>query len=87
VDLISFESSNPEYYYQQALNLAVADAVEKAKSVSDSLGIPIETIPVSITENSAAPRPMQTFQREFAATPVVPGSISVDASITAEFVY
>jgi uncharacterized protein YggE len=87
VDLISFEASNPEYYYQRALDLAVADAVEKAKSVSDSLGIPIETVPVSITENSAAPRPMQTFQREFAATPVVPGNISVEANITAEFVY
>lgn len=87
VDLISFEASNPEYYYQRALDLAVADAVEKAKSVSDSLGIPIETVPVSITENSAAPRPMQTFQREFAATPVVPGNITVEASVTAEFIY
>jgi len=28
VDLISFESSNPNYYYQQTLNLAVVAAVE-----------------------------------------------------------
>jgi len=87
VDLISFEAADPEYYYRQALNQAVADAVEKAQSVSVSLGIPVETVPVSITENSAAPRPMQTFQREFAATPVVPGNITVDASVTAEFIY
>jgi uncharacterized protein YggE len=87
VDLISFEASNPDLYYQQALNLAVADAIEKAKSISVSLDIPVEMVPVSITENSAAPRPMQTFQREFAATPVVPGNITVEASVTAEFIY
>lgn len=87
VDLISFEASNPEYYYQQALNLAVADTVEKARSVSVSLGIPVQTVPVSITESSAAPRPMQAFQREYSATPVVPGSITVDASVTAEFIF
>jgi uncharacterized protein len=87
VDLIAFEASNPEYYYQQALNLAVADAVEKAKSISVNLDIPVETVPVSITENSALPRPMQTFQRELAATPVLPGNITVEASVTAEFSY
>lgn len=87
VDLISFESSNPERYYQQALNLAVTDAIEKAKSISSGLGIQVETIPVNITENSSMPGPSQLFQRELTATPIVPGSITIEANITAEFAY
>ncbi|HML36514.1 MAG TPA: SIMPL domain-containing protein [Bacillota bacterium] len=87
VDLISLETSDPEYYYQQALNLAVANAIEKARSISGNLGIRIDPIPASITENSAMPRPALPFQRELAATPIVPGEIAVEANITAEFTY
>jgi len=87
VDLISFEVSNPEYYYQRALNLAVMDAIEKAKSISNNLGIQVEPIPTKITESSSMPRPPQPFQRELAATPIVPGNVTIEANITAEFVY
>ena len=87
VDLISFEVSNPEYYYQRALNLAVMDAVEKAKSISNNLGTRVEPIPINITESSSMPRPPQPFQRELAATPIVPGNVIIEANITAEFVY
>lgn len=87
VDLISFEVSNPEYYYQRALNLAVMDAVDKAKSISNNLGIQVEPIPIKITESSSMPRPPQPFQRELAVTPIVPGNVIIEANITAEFVY
>ncbi|MDF2617197.1 MAG: hypothetical protein K0Q47_1853 [Sedimentibacter sp.] len=38
VELITFDVSNREMYYQQALNMAVMNAVEKAKSISMNLG-------------------------------------------------
>lgn len=87
VDLISFEVTDPDSYYRQALDLAVSDAIEKAKSISESLGIRVESIPVNITETSAQSRPPQPFQRELAATPIVPGSLTIEASVTAEFLY
>lgn len=87
VELITFETANPEYEYRQALNLAVIDAIEKAKSIAHNLGIPVEPIPVKIMENSFMPGPPQPFQRELAATPIVPGSITIEANITAEFLY
>jgi len=87
VDLISFEVSNPEYYYQRALNLAVMDAIEKAKSISNNLGTQVEPIPINITESSSMPRPPQPFQRELAATPIIPGNVTIEANISAEFVY
>lgn len=87
VDLISFEVTDPDSYYNQALDLAVSDAIEKAKSISESLGIRVESIPVNITETSSQIRPPQPFQRELAATPIVPGSLTIEASVTAEFLY
>lgn len=87
VELITFETANPEYEYRQALNLAVIDAMDKAKSIAHNLGIPVEPIPVKIIENSFMPGPPQPFQRELAATPIVPGSITIEANITAEFLY
>lgn len=87
VDLISFEVSNPNQYYEQALNLAVMNAIEKAKSIAKNLDIEINQIPVKISENSSMPRPFQAFQRELAATPIVPGNITIEAMITAKFEY
>ncbi|HVI42304.1 MAG TPA: SIMPL domain-containing protein [Anaerovoracaceae bacterium] len=66
---------------------AVIDTMEKAKSISMNLGIQIDSIPINITENSSMPRPSQAFQRELAATPIVPGNVTIEANITAEFVY
>lgn len=87
VELISFEVSQPELYYQQALNLAIMNAIEKARSIARNLGIAINTVPVSIVENSTQPMPSQAFQRELASTPVIPGNITIEAMVTTEFVY
>lgn len=86
-DLISFEVSDPGYYYQQALNLAVVDAIKKAASISDELRVDIDPVPNSIIENSSIPGPAQLFRREPAATPTVPGNVTIEANITAEFIY
>jgi len=87
VDLISFELSDPSKFYEQALNLAIMNAIEKAKSIEKNLDISLNPIPVKIIENSGMPKPSMAFQRELAATPVVPGTLMVEASITANFNY
>ena len=87
VDLISFEVADPEVHYMTALNLAVESAIEKARSIALELGTPVELIPVSITETSSMPRPTLPFQRELAATPVVPGTVTIEADVSAEFAY
>lgn len=87
VDLISFQVSEPEFYYQQALNLAINNAIQKSKSVSMNLGMKIDPVPMQIVENSVSPTPKQQFQREVAATPIVPGDIQIEASVTVVFLY
>lgn len=88
VELISFDVSNRDLYYKQALNLAVQNAIQKSKSISMNLGIKTDPIPVNITENSSLPiQPYQAFQREVAATPILPGNLQIEARVTVEFIY
>jgi len=84
VDLITFDVSNREYYYRQALNMAIGNAIQKAKSIAVNLGISTTPVPVNIVENTAMPFPVQ---REFAATPIMPGTIKLEANVTVDFVY
>jgi len=90
VEFISFEVSDIETYYQQALNRAVMNAMDKAKSLSMLLGLPMEPCPVHIMENSTPPIPysQSTLAREGGfATPIEPGSKTVEAFVTVDFNY
>ncbi|MDF2539891.1 MAG: hypothetical protein K0S76_2912 [Herbinix sp.] len=90
VDLIEFEVSNSDAYYIQALNLAVMNAYQKAKSIAMNLRLKMEPIPVKITENPRGPIPFQQLsaigERAF-TTPIEPGNKQIEASVTAEFIY
>jgi uncharacterized protein YggE len=85
VDLISFDVSNREYYYQQALNMAVMNAMQKSKSIAMNLGIQSDPVPVKIVENIISPI-QPYFRQELAATtPIMPGTLKIEASVTVEF--
>ena len=86
VDLIAFDISNREYYYQQALNMAIMNAIQKANSITRNLGLSSSAVPIKIVENTAMSFPVQ---REFAAatTPIVPGTLNVEANVTVDFIY
>jgi len=85
VDFISFDVSSKEYYYQQALNMAVMNAIQKAKSITMNLGIQSDPVIVKIVENSnMSTQPF--FKREIAATtPIMPGTLDIEASVTVDF--
>ena len=88
VDLVSFDVSNRDLYYQEALNRAITNAIEKAESISQHLGIPVNLIPIRIEETSAAPVPIlrNVAERAF-ATPIEPGELLIEAFVTAVFQY
>lgn len=90
VDFISFQVSDPDFYYQQALNLAVMNAIQKAESITKLLGLDTELIPTKIVENSTTriPSPLNYNLREIATvTPIQPGTYQITAQVTAEFDY
>lgn len=90
VNNISFTISNPSMYYKKALNLAIDDAIKKAKSVEENLKITINSIPVSINEEGQGPTPMAEkvlYSAPSVATPIKEGQIEITANIKAVFVY
>lgn len=88
VDLISFDVSNKEFYYQQALNQAIGNAIHKSKSIAMYMGLPMDPIPFRIIENSSIqPYPVNTFREGAFTTPIEPGKYLIDASVTIYFYY
>jgi uncharacterized protein YggE len=90
VESITFDVEDPSLYYQQALNLAVEDAMQKADAIAAGLQISFQPVPVLITESTGAPIPFRTAYaaREGSfSTPVEPGNMQIEANVTVEFVY
>lgn len=90
VDFISFEVDDPSRFYQQALNLAIMNAINNSKSIAIQLDTPFDPIPIRIVENSSAPMPrsQQYFLGESrVTTPIEPGVKQIDAFVTVEFIF
>ncbi len=89
VDLIRFEVSDADSYYLEALNLAVANAYDKADTLAESLGARLQPYPLKIQENSTSPTPYQRISMGEGAfaTPIVAGTNQIEASVTVEFGY
>jgi uncharacterized protein YggE len=87
VDFITFDVSDRDFYYQQALNLAVDNAIQKSRSIAMNLGLQRHPTPTRIVENSSTPGPFRQFQREIVATPIIPGNIMIEAFVTVDFIY
>lgn len=89
VDLINFEVSDTNAYYNEALNIALDNAFEKARSITANIGVILNPIPSKITENTTAPVPYRSFaMREGAfSTPIEAGTKQIEASVIVEFNY
>ncbi len=87
VDFINFEVSNSSSYYLLALNQAVADAYEKARSVTEGMGVNLNPLPVSIIENSQGPVSLRaiSYRGGELSTPVEASNIQIDASVVIVF--
>lgn len=89
VDLIEFDVSDKDAYYLQALDLAIANAINKANTIAGSLGLMALPVPTRITEVGTMPVPTRLLgSREGAsATPIEPGSKQIEANVNIEFTY
>lgn len=88
---VSFEVSNPETYYADALQKATLNTKYNAESIAKSLGLTISSIPISIVEETA-----QIFRPQYAVpttgavlgvstTPIQEGQVKITASVQALF--
>jgi uncharacterized protein YggE len=90
---LRFEVSNNEVYYQQALQMAMKNATEKAMKLGQQIGVNVQIIPAKITEE---PKPIspREFSVAFAADassqatpPIQRRELEIQAKITAVFHY
>jgi len=88
---VSFEVSDPEPYYLEALKQATLNAKSKAESIAKSLGLTINSVPEWIVEESVQLlRPqysMQTAVLSASTTIIQEGQIKISASVQALFNY
>ena len=89
VELITFEVSDTEPYYLEALNIALNNASNKARSMANEFGALLNALPVSIIANSSQPLPIaRTFLGEGQyTTPIEPGRTQIEASVLLEYTY
>lgn len=81
-----FKVSDQSKYYKEALSMAVKDAIQKAKVIARTLGIPINPTPIKITELSGV-IPFRKQEALFAAasTPIMVRDIEIEAKVEGEF--
>ncbi len=89
VEGISFEVQNDSEYRAEALSVAAKKAQNEAQALAGALGIKLGPVWKVNQVAINAPRPMYSFGRaaRFAAvaTPVEPGQIAIDASVTVTY--
>ncbi|WP_058308982.1 SIMPL domain-containing protein [Gracilibacillus massiliensis] len=84
---ISFAVTNPDAYYQQALQLALYNAYSKAETISQTLRVSLDPTPITTIEQSTMPPPTpykllsSTEMVGGVATPIEPGRIEIEARI------
>jgi len=89
VNDISFEVANPDKYNREALNLAIYNAIEKAKGIEKTFKINVNKIPIRIDEESLSYVPAQRTYLSSAEseTPIMPGMLEFNAKVEAVFSY
>lgn len=88
ISSIHFTASHSDVYYNQALALAIRNAQQKAHTISQTLGVPVNLIPTKVTETPQALPPTPIARITFATaggTPIEAGQLQIKATIVAQF--
>jgi uncharacterized protein len=90
ISSIQFNIDNADAYYQQALSLALHNAQMKAKTIAETMHLPLQPQPIEIVEElERAPvlyRSMAMADSKI-STPIEQGQIAVNATVRVKFQY
>lgn len=90
ISSIQFKSSFEEGYYRQALNQALQDAYSKARTIAETMKLPLIPQPIEIVEERIEEpilyRSLATTN-QVASTPIEPGQITIRAAVRLQFQY
>jgi len=90
VSNIQFTVGDEQLYYQQALSLALKNALAKAQTMADTMKLKLDPTPIKIVEEhgteSVAPR-MFAAKEMSGSTPIEQGQIMINATVEVQFQY
>ncbi|WP_026572553.1 SIMPL domain-containing protein [Bacillus sp. UNC438CL73TsuS30] len=88
---VHFSLKNQDGIYQKALSLALTKAIEKAKTIANTLRVTLNPTPISVIEVGTLPppilNPQMSYVKGISSTQFEPGELIVKATISAEFEY
>ena len=86
---IQFKIEDTDAYYQNALSLALVNAMAKAKSMTETMQVPLQPIPIEIIEESqnVTPIPFRSvqFSNQEVMTPIEQGTMPIHATVRVKF--
>ncbi|WP_342533538.1 SIMPL domain-containing protein [Lysinibacillus sp. FSL K6-0057] len=85
---IQFKMDHTDAYYQQALSLALQNAQLKAKTIAETMHLPLQPLPIEIVEEQAnTPILYRSMAVSSGVTPIEQGQIAIDATVRVKFQY
>ncbi|WP_171689085.1 SIMPL domain-containing protein [Paenibacillus germinis] len=81
---IKFTTSQPGFYENQALSLAIRNAHQKAVTIANTLGVTLVTVPSQIQEITGTAEPIPyaaTMLSKSTVTPIQPGQLTIYAKV------
>ena len=89
VSSLEFKLENESMYYHQALQIALFDAVAKARTIAETLRLPIHPQPIQIVEETVDTPPIMyravSMTQESFQTPIEQGLITINAKVLVKF--
>ncbi|ARI77791.1 SIMPL domain-containing protein [Halobacillus mangrovi] len=93
VSNIQFTLKNPEQYYQEALRIALGQALAHAQTIANTMQLNLDQTPVKVIEKGGSeiapirPYPKAEVMSAAAPTPIEPGQQEIVARVEAQFQY
>ncbi|MCE4045466.1 SIMPL domain-containing protein [Lysinibacillus fusiformis] len=85
---IQFKVDRADAYYQQALSLALHNAQAKAKTIAETMHLPLQLLPTEIVEEQVnTPILYRSIAVSSDMTPIEQGQIDINASVRVNFQY
>ncbi|CEG27809.1 SIMPL domain-containing protein [Bacillus sp. B-jedd] len=87
---IQFTNSRKDDLYNEALELAVKNAAQKAVTISQAIGANLNPVPLTVTEGFQQPIPYSEYHTPMVkgistTTPIQPGQLLIEADITVKY--
>lgn len=91
ISSLQFSVENPDFYYQQALSLALQNAQLKARTIADTMQLSLHPEPIEILEESVGTPPVLyktlAIAEQSVSTPIEQGQMTISATVRVTFRY